>query len=142
MLTHSIYIYATHGIPLDCDVYTSDDQIDAVTAPVLLFFHAGGLVGGSRACVPPWLIQACYQRRWPLISPSYRLLPQTGAEGLLEDATAAYEFAQTYGASVTGRRRSVIVAGASAGQLLSFPVLLPFRSLSIWEESPSMKKVD
>ncbi|RYP22150.1 hypothetical protein DL767_009124 [Monosporascus sp. MG133] len=38
-----------------------------------------------------------------------------GAEGLLEDAMAAYEFAQMYGASVTEANRTVAVAGASAG---------------------------
>lgn len=116
MIKHSTYPYATHDdIALDCDVYTHEDECDATDVPVLLFFHAGGLVGGSRSCVPPWLVQTCYQRKWPLLSPSYRLLPQTGAQGLLEDAIAAFQFAQTYGASVTGRKRQVIVAGASAG---------------------------
>ncbi|KAI0481936.1 Alpha/Beta hydrolase protein [Xylariaceae sp. FL0804] len=116
MLTQSTYTYATHEIPLECDVYAPDDHYpETADAPVFLFFHAGGLVGGARTCIPPWLAQVCYQRRWVLVSPSYRLLPQAGGRGLLEDATAAYEFAQSWGASVAGSKRPVIVGGASAG---------------------------
>lgn len=47
--------YATHGIPLDCDIYTTPSTPS--TNPVVLFFHAGGLVGSGRDSVPPWLIQ-------------------------------------------------------------------------------------
>ena len=51
-ITHQ---YAHHVIPLECDVYDAINY--ANDAPVFLFFHAGGLVGGSRTCVPPWLVQ-------------------------------------------------------------------------------------
>lgn len=57
----------------------------------------------------------CIQRKWPLISPSYRLLPQTGPNGLLEDVSAAYEFAQKWDAP-DGLDRRVIVGGASGGK--------------------------
>ncbi|KAI0131909.1 Alpha/Beta hydrolase protein [Xylariales sp. AK1849] len=113
MLRKATYTYATHVIPVECDVY---DVIDyPLGNPVFLFFHCGGLVGGARICVPPWLAQACYQRKWPLISASYRLLPQAGSKGLLEDASAAHEFAQSWKAENIESRRRVIVGGASAG---------------------------
>lgn len=51
-ITHQ---YAHHDIPLECDVYDAINY--ANDAPVFLFFHAGGLVGGNRTCVPPWLVQ-------------------------------------------------------------------------------------
>lgn len=54
-LTKSTHTFATHQLPLECDVYEAADYPD--DSPVLLFFHSGGLVGGSRADVPPWLVQ-------------------------------------------------------------------------------------
>lgn len=47
--------YATHTIPLACDIYTPDDA--PKDAPVFLYFHPGGLVGGSRQLIAPWLVQ-------------------------------------------------------------------------------------
>jgi len=115
------FTYATHKVPLKCDVYSSSPDYcsssSSTTTPVFLFFHAGGLVGWARDCVPPWLVQVCVERKWPLISASYRFLPQAGAQGLLEDVAAAYEFAQRLGQKEGGEgdRRPVIVGGASAG---------------------------
>ncbi|KAI0474834.1 alpha/beta-hydrolase [Xylaria cf. heliscus] len=110
MLNRQTTTYANHQIPLECDVYSSPEyQLDT---PVFLFFHSGGLVGGARNCVPPWLVQVCIQRQWPLISASYRLLPQANGASLLEDVEAAYEFARKWG---QGGVRRVIVGGASAG---------------------------
>ncbi|KAL7806398.1 alpha/beta-hydrolase [Trichoderma aethiopicum] len=105
--------YATHTIPLECDIYTPDDAPQ--DAPVFLYFHPGGLVGGSRQLIAPWLVQVCHQRKWPLISPSYRLLPQARGKDLLEDASAAYAFAQTWDTQQAGVKRNVIVGGASGG---------------------------
>ncbi|OAQ75272.1 endomembrane protein 70-like protein [Purpureocillium lilacinum] len=115
MLTKTTQVYAHHGLPLECDIYTdSSSSSSRSDAPVFLYFHPGGLVNWGRDCIPPWLVQTCFKRKWPLISFSYRLLPQTGAKGLLEDATAAYAFARRYEAA-EGRSRRVIVGGGSGG---------------------------
>ncbi|GJC78618.1 hypothetical protein ColLi_01456 [Colletotrichum liriopes] len=116
-LTKTTYVFARHTIPLECDVYAAEDY--PATSPVFLYFHSGGLVTGSKACVPPWLAQVCFKNKWPLISASYRMLPQAKASGLLEDARAAYTFArqwQTPGSAVVERK--VIVGGGSAASLL------------------------
>jgi acetyl esterase/lipase len=113
MTQKSTHIYAEHGFPLECDVYTKDGTCSS-DAPVFLFFHAGGLVAWGRDTIPPWLVQTCLDRGWPLISPSYRLLPQAGAAGLLADVSAAYGFAQKW-ETQGGTKRRVIVGGASAG---------------------------
>jgi acetyl esterase/lipase len=113
MLEKSTHVYATHDIPLECDIYEAESY--PTGSNVFLFFHSGGLVSGARLCVPPWLVQVWYQRRWPLISASYRLLPQTGGKGLLEDASAAYKFARSWRSESTDDQRNVIVGGASAG---------------------------
>jgi acetyl esterase/lipase len=116
MLNKVTEIYAINGaIPLECDIYTADSTPD--DAPVFLFFHAGGLVCFGRDAIPPWLVQVCYTRKWPLISPSYRLLPQSGSDGLLEDAASAYAYAQNWDVS-GGTERRVIVGGASGGKPL------------------------
>ncbi|KAK5651896.1 hypothetical protein OQA88_11555 [Cercophora sp. LCS_1] len=109
-LKKTTHTFAIHEISLECDVYEASDYPD--DSPAFLFFHSGGLVGGARIMIPPWLVQACFQRKWPLVSAEYRLLPQVDGKALLDDARAAYSFAQTVGGQ-TGRR--VIVGGASAG---------------------------
>jgi len=110
--THAI---AVHDIPIECDVYDGDDYPS--NAPVFLFFHSGGLTAGARNMVPPWLAQTCFRRKWPLLSPSYRLLPQVSGSGLLVDVRAAYSFAQSLGSPQAPRK--VIVGGASAGFFLA-----------------------
>ncbi|KAK3389779.1 Alpha/Beta hydrolase protein [Podospora didyma] len=108
-------LVAVHDVPLDCDIYEAADY--PKSGPVFLFFHSGGLVVGDRSMVPPWLVQTCYKRQWPLLSASYRLLPQVFGNGLLDDAKAAYDFARSLG--VGGANRHVIVGGASAGVFLA-----------------------
>ncbi|EGX97201.1 pirin [Cordyceps militaris CM01] len=118
MLEKITRVYANHGMPIECDIYTVAEPVP--DAPVALFFHAGALTGWGRDCVPPWLVQACYKQRWPLISASYRLMPQTGTDGLAEDVSAAYEFARTWDCGGGGEeKRRVIVIGASAGFFLA-----------------------
>ncbi|KAI9172546.1 Lipase 2 [Paramyrothecium foliicola] len=112
MLQKTTHAYANHGLLLECDVYA--DEVSSSDKPVFLFFHAGGLVDWGRDTIPPWLVQVCFQRKWPLISPSYRLLPQVGASGLVQDVSAAYAFARQWEATA-GMERQVIVGGASAG---------------------------
>ncbi|KAK3312075.1 Alpha/Beta hydrolase protein [Apodospora peruviana] len=115
-LRKSTQQFAIHEIPLECDIYdTSDYPADS---PVFLFFHSGGLAGGARSVVPPWLVQVCYKRKWPLVSASYRLLPQVDGKCLLDDARAAYQFASIFGAG-TPSERPVIAGGASAGFFLA-----------------------
>ncbi|KAM0247589.1 hypothetical protein ACHAQJ_009808 [Trichoderma viride] len=104
--------YANHGLSLKCDIYTDNDY--PKDSPVFLYFHPGGLVDGNRDLIAPWLVQVCIQRKWPLICPSYRLLPQTGGEGLLQDASAAYEFARNWN-TLPGSQRRLIAGGASGG---------------------------
>ncbi|KAK2609258.1 hypothetical protein QQS21_002192 [Conoideocrella luteorostrata] len=104
--------FASHGMPIHCDIYTEDDY--PTDTPVFLYFHSGGLVGWSRTVIPPWVVQMCWKRKWPLISPSYRLMPQTGSKGLMEDVFAAYEFARSWQAP-DGAKRRVIAGGSSGG---------------------------
>ncbi|KAB5540339.1 Alpha/Beta hydrolase protein [Coniochaeta sp. 2T2.1] len=116
-LTKATRVFATRGIPLECDVYQAAGY--PKNSPVLLFFHSGGLVAGGRQDIPPWLVQACVKNKWPVVSASYRLLPQVDGEALLEDAKAAYEFAQRLDVDGDQPGRRVIAAGSSAGFFLA-----------------------
>ncbi|KAI3541573.1 hypothetical protein CSPX01_07381 [Colletotrichum filicis] len=113
-LNKTTLVFSQRTIPLECDVYSSVEY--PLIAPVFLYFHSGGLVSGSRECVPPWLVQVCFKNQWTLISASYRMLPQAKASGLLQDATDAYSFALRW--AITNElapNRKVIVGGSSAG---------------------------
>ncbi|KAK1522624.1 uncharacterized protein CCOS01_10336, partial [Colletotrichum costaricense] len=113
-LNKTTLVFSQRTIPLECDVYSSTEY--PLIAPVFLYFHSGGLVSGSRECVPPWLVQVCFKNQWTLISASYRMLPQAKASGLLQDATDAYSFALRW--AITNElapNRKVIVGGSSAG---------------------------
>jgi len=121
-LTKTTHTIAVHSIPIECDVYDAADYPSST--PVLLFFHSGGLVAGARNMIPPWLVQTCFHRKWPLVSPSYRLLPQVSGDALLSDVHAAYSFAQSLPTSSNPPSsnpdpRPVIAAGASAGFFLA-----------------------
>ncbi|RMJ12907.1 hypothetical protein CDV36_007457 [Fusarium kuroshium] len=111
MLTKSTHVYTHHGLPLECDVYTQDAASDT---HVFLYFHPGGLTDWGREFIAPWFVQACLQRKWTLISASYRLMPQVGTQGLIDDVSAAYKFARSW-AVKDGKERPVLLGGASAG---------------------------
>lgn len=55
MLSKTTEIYATHGLPLPCDIYAAADY--PPDTPVFLYFHPGGLVDWGRDCIAPWLVQ-------------------------------------------------------------------------------------
>ncbi|KAF8218334.1 Alpha/Beta hydrolase protein [Mycena galopus ATCC 62051] len=114
-LTKTTRLFATHQVPLDCDIYSAAHYPS--DGPVFLYFHAGGLVTGARSTVPPWLVQTCHSRQWPLLSASYRLLPQARGPELFADARAAYEFARAL--DTPSSSRPIIAGGSSAGFLLA-----------------------
>ncbi|KAF8155378.1 Alpha/Beta hydrolase protein [Mycena galopus ATCC 62051] len=117
-LTKTTRLFATHQVPLECDIYSAADYPSE--GPVFLYFHAGGLVSGGRSTVPLWLVQTCHTRQWPLLSASYRLLPQAQGPELLADARAAYEFARTLNTNPTSSfPRPILAGGSSAGFLLA-----------------------
>lgn len=59
--------FAHHQVPLDCDIYDAPDY--PPNTPVLLFFHSGGLVGGSPSMISPWLVQVHPPTRTPQPEP-------------------------------------------------------------------------
>ncbi|KAF4783340.1 hypothetical protein HER10_EVM0008944 [Colletotrichum scovillei] len=56
--------------------------------PVLFRLHGGGLVGGSSLCPPffaPWILQLAKKHNAVIISPDYRLIPESTVQNALDD---------------------------------------------------------
>ena len=83
-------------------------------APVLVFFHGGGLTENRRECP-----QAAYDGVFAVIEPRYRLSPNCKAPAYIEDAAAAiawtFQNAEKWGLD----RRRIFVGGMSAGAYLA-----------------------
>lgn len=100
------------NVPERCklDVYYPDD---AKECPVVVFFHGGGLTGGDRY-IPENLKEAGLI----VVTASYRLLPQTAIDDVIDDAAAAV--AWTFGniARYGGDADKIYLTGHSAGGYL------------------------
>ena len=92
------------------DVYYPVDQKDA---PVVVWFHGGGIEGGEKHIDPQLKNSGLV-----VVAANYRLLPKAKIDDILDDAAAAvawtYKNIEKYG----GSHRKIFVAGHSAGGYL------------------------
>lgn len=99
--------------------------------PILLRIHGGGLVGGSSLFpdfFAPWHLELASRHSALIVSPNYRLLPESSVEEILSDIEdlwawvqkdmMAFVESQTKG-SVSVDTSRIITAGDSAGGYLS-----------------------
>lgn len=114
-------IYAKHdGVEISLDYYLPPGD---GKCPILLWFHGGGLLMGSRKSVWPHLLNAPEKHGLCMVTADYRLAPQTHMPGIMKDlgACMAYlrspEFASETGGRVDQSR--IIVSGGSAGGWLA-----------------------
>lgn len=91
------------------DVYYPEG---AENVPVVVWFHGGGLTGGSKF-VPQELKNA----GMVVIAVNYRLIPHVGIDGCIDDAAAAVAWAFENAAKYGGK--DVYVCGHSAGGYLT-----------------------
>src|SRR5262245_58970585 len=85
MTTHP---YKTLGdVKIQADVYRADD--DRVR-PVVVWFHGGALIVGSRTSVPRNLLDLCKSEGYALVSFDYRLAPEVKLPEILEDLKDAF----------------------------------------------------
>jgi acetyl esterase/lipase len=88
--------------------------------PVVVWIHGGALIMGNRADVPAWLLQACRNDRFVLVSLEYRLAPETKLPAILEDVEDALTWLRTEGPQLFGARPDlIVVVGESAGGYLA-----------------------
>ena len=95
------------------DLYLPDGDFDAV----FVYFHGGGLEGGSKAC-PESFVRGFTANGVALVSAEYRMYPQAKWPDFIHDAAAAVKWVceriGEYGAD-----KPIFVGGSSAGGYLS-----------------------
>ncbi|MBR5978532.1 MAG: alpha/beta hydrolase fold domain-containing protein, partial [Verrucomicrobia bacterium] len=79
-------------------------------APVIVWFHGGGLTGGHRE-----LPQALRVEPFVLIGVEYRLSPEASTDETIDDAAAAVAWAFNNAAKYGGSPDKIYLAGHSAG---------------------------
>lgn len=82
--------------------------------PVIVWFHGGGMTGGSKY-IPDDLTGCGYV----VVAPNYRLLPNVKAEDSLDDAAAAVAWTFEHAEEFGGDPKKIFVSGHSAGGYLT-----------------------
>ena len=106
--TESSDAYAQERCKLD--VYYPTELRDA---PVVVWFHGGGIEGGSKHIDPQLQNSGLV-----VVAANYRLLPNAKIDDILDDAAAAVAWTYKNIGKYNGNRRQIFVAGHSAGGYL------------------------
>lgn len=93
------------------DVYY---PVDAVEAPVVVWFHGGGLTGGGKF-IPVEL----KDKGLVVVAVNYRLLPRAMIDDCIDDAAAAVAWTFRNISEYGGSTDKIVVAGHSAGGYLT-----------------------
>jgi acetyl esterase/lipase len=88
--------------------------------PVIVWFHAGALIMGSREWLIPQIRELATQKNFAVVSFDYRLAPETKLSAIVSDMETAFDWLGRDGA----RRfhldaHNMVVAGNSAGAYLA-----------------------
>ena len=92
------------------DVYYPTNAQDA---PVVVWFHGGGIEGGEKHIDPQLKNSGLV-----VVAANYRLLPKAPIDDILDDAAAAVAWTYKNIAKYNGSKRKIFVAGHSAGGYL------------------------
>ncbi len=91
----------------------------AEPAPLLVFYHGGGLVYGDLDLYDDIVRQICRDGAVHVLSVEYRLAPEFKAPAALDDAYAAFQWAVTHTSDLGVLPGRVAVGGDSAGGTLA-----------------------
>lgn len=110
------------SLPIKLDLYLPSQP--ASNLPILLWFHGGGLLQGSRARVAPHMVSGVTKHGYALVSADYRLAPQVTIDEILTDVQDCLIFVReklqqhvTHGTTIDASR--IAVSGSSAGGYLA-----------------------
>lgn len=124
--TESTDAYAQERCKLD--VYYPTNATDA---PVVVWFHGGGIEGGSKHIDPE--LKNC---GLVVVAANYRLLPKASIDQCLDDAAAAVAWTYKNIGKYGGSKRKIFVAGHSAGGYLLDMIGLDKRWLAKYGVDP------
>lgn len=112
------HVYKRVGdLPIKADSYRFADQPNR---PIVVWIHGGALINGHREGVPGWLIEACRQNRYVLLSLDYRLAPETQLPEIIADVEDAFRWIGASGPDAfQGDPARLAVVGGSAGGYLT-----------------------
>lgn len=96
---------------LRLDVYTPEG---AEAAPVVVWFHGGGLTGGEK-----FIPDELKDEGLVVVAPNYRLIPRVGADECIDDAAEAVAWVFAHAKEIGGDPTKIFVAGHSAGGFLT-----------------------
>jgi len=106
------------GVEIAADVYLPSST-SALPAPILVWFHGGGLLQGSRTTPAPHLKRAVDKYGLCVVSPDYRLAPQASLPDILEDVRDAIKWTREELPGLLGEGKvdpaRLAVSGSSAG---------------------------
>ena len=104
------------GCSIKADVFLPSNA----NPPVVVHFHGGALISGSRKYLPAYQAKSLNQAGLAVVACDYRLAPETRLEDIITDIQDALGWVRTEGASLFGwNANRVAVMGGSAGGYLS-----------------------
>ncbi|GFZ47069.1 hypothetical protein JCM24511_04811 [Saitozyma sp. JCM 24511] len=117
-------VFAQHdGVDIALDYSLPKSAGPDHKAPILLWFHGGGLLQGTRTCAWSHLVSAPEKHGLCLVTADYRLAPQTRMPGIMADIKAVMDYLVSPAfLSETNHavdQSKIIVSGGSAGGWLA-----------------------
>ncbi|QEH34144.1 Carboxylesterase NlhH [Aquisphaera giovannonii] len=83
--------------------------------PVVVFFHGGGFIGGSKSSVPAWLVDRCLAAGISVASANYRLSSHAPYPAPMLDGALAIQFLRSRAAELGIDPNRIAGCGNSAG---------------------------
>ncbi len=84
-------------------------------APVVVFFHGGGFLGGDKRSVPAWLVDRCLAEGISVVSVSYRLSTEAAFPAPMLDGARAIQFLRLKAVELGIDPHRIAACGNSAG---------------------------
>lgn len=110
-----------NGCKIKADVYLpASGSASRGAPPVVLFFHGGALISGSRKYLPGYQARRLNAAGLTVVSFDYRLAPETKLAAIITDVQDAILWAMGSGAAMFGfNPHRIAMMGSSAGGYLS-----------------------